>query len=306
VTNGLAFAQPMKDDTMAETTIEIGELSLAQADGGSPTTLTDGSAPGESGVFVLGTHFQGGMHLSGSPRRHHIWFHLSPRQRFACRIDDRTLDHAPPPGSLAICPAGSSCAADVEGSVDAILVAIDPGHFALAAAEDLAPDAHLIPRLSGSDKALFELARRLASECADGYPNGPLFWNETGSAFIDRLVAHHLADAAKRPRGMLDKGVFARLREHVLTHLDEPIDVAALASIAGRSPFHFTRVFSRSVGMTPHRYIVHLRLRRAVELVREGRSGLAEIAASTGFADQSHLSRWVRRVHGVSPSELAG
>jgi AraC-like DNA-binding protein len=36
-----------------------------------------------------------------------------------------------------------------------------------------------------------------------------------------------------------------------------------------------------------------------------GQSMLAEIAASTGFADQSHLSRWVRRVHGVSPSQLA-
>lgn len=35
------------------------------------------------------------------------------------------------------------------------------------------------------------------------------------------------------------------------------------------------------------------------------RMGLAEIAAETGFADQSHLSRWVRRVHGVAPSELA-
>jgi AraC family transcriptional regulator len=56
--------------------------------------------------------------------------------------------------------------------------------------------------------------------------------------------------------------------------------------------------------MTPHRYVVRLRLRRAVELVREGRSSLAEIAALIGFADQSHLSRWVRRVHGVSLSQL--
>jgi AraC family transcriptional regulator len=45
-------------------------------------------------------------------------------------------------------------------------------------------------------------------------------------------------------------------------------------------------------------------LQRAIELVREGRSGLAEIAARTGFADQSHLSRWVRRVHGVPLSRL--
>jgi AraC family transcriptional regulator len=66
----------------------------------------------------------------------------------------------------------------------------------------------------------------------------------------------------------------------------------------------FTRVFTRSVGMTPHRYVVHLRLQRAIELVREERSGLAEIAARTGFADQSHLSRWMRRVLGVSPTQL--
>jgi AraC family transcriptional regulator len=46
-------------------------------------------------------------------------------------------------------------------------------------------------------------------------------------------------------------------------------------------------------------------LQRATELVRGGRSSLAEIAAATGFADQSHLSRWVRRVHGVTPTELA-
>jgi AraC family transcriptional regulator len=49
---------------------------------------------------------------------------------------------------------------------------------------------------------------------------------------------------------------------------------------------------------------VHLRLQRALDLVRGGRVGLAEIAAQTGFADQSHLWRWVRRVHGVSLTEL--
>jgi AraC family transcriptional regulator len=102
----------------------------------------------------------------------------------------------------------------------------------------------------------------------------------------------------------LDEQVLGRLRDYVVAHLDERIEAGALARIAGRSPFHFTRVFARSVGITPYRYVVHLRLQRALELMRDGRHGLAEIAAATGFADQSHLSRWVRRVHGVSPTEL--
>jgi hypothetical protein len=57
--------------------------------------------------------------------------------------------------------------------LDAILVAIDPSQFALAAAEGPALGAELIERLSGCDQALFALARSLALECAGGYPNGP-------------------------------------------------------------------------------------------------------------------------------------
>ena len=163
----------------------------------------------------------------------------------------------------------------------------------------------MIERFTGYDQPLFDLARDLALESANGYPNGPLFWNEIASAFLGGLLVRHTSNFDGRVRGGLAKDVLQRLRDYIIAHLDEPIEVAALAEIAGRSEFHFTRVFARSVGVTPHRYVVHQRLQRAVELMRGGRSGLAEIAASTGFADQSHLSRWVRRVHGVSPTQLA-
>jgi AraC family transcriptional regulator len=280
-----------------------GELSLAQKDGGWPTILATGSAPGESGVSVLKLRFQDGAHFSATPRQHLVWFQVSP-VRIDCRIAGRTLWHEPPAGSLAICPAGIDSAADAEASMDALLVAIDPGQLALAAAEDSALAAGLNERLSGFDQALLDLAHTLALESADDYPNGPLFWSEVASRFIGNLVARYTSEAMSRARGMLGKDVLARVRDYVIAHLDETIEVEALADIAGRSPFHFTRVFARSVGLTPHRYVVHLRLQRAIELVRERRSGLAEIAARTGFADQAHLSRWVRRVHGVSLRQL--
>jgi AraC family transcriptional regulator len=281
------------------------EFSAEQEDGGLPTTLSAGSAPGESGVSVFSAYFKDGLHIAAARRRrHHVCFQLTDRPRFDCRIADQAICHEPSTGMMAICPAESDYVADSDRSVEAILVAIDPGQLTLAAAEDLV-DAQLIDRLSGYDQALFDLARGLASESASGYPNGPLFWNEIASALIDGLLARHTAGFDGRIKGTLGKDVFRRLREYILAHLDEPIEVAALAGLAGRSPFHFTRVFAQSVGMSPHRYVVRLRLQRATELMRERRSGLAEIAASTGFADQSHLSRWVRRVHGVSPTQLA-
>jgi AraC family transcriptional regulator len=295
----------MHANVMTDLMTDESNLSLAQADGSLPTRLAAGSAPGESGVTIIGLRFSGGVHFRATPRQHLLWFQMAPQSRFDCRIAGRVLRHEPPEGSLAICPAGVDCAAEAKGSVDAILILIDPGSLALAAAEDSALKARLVERLSGYDEALLDFARTLTFENAVGYPNGPLFWNEVASDFVHRLIACHTSGIATRTRGMLGKDVLERLRDYILANLDRPMEVAELARLAGRSPFHFSRVFTRSVGVTPHRYIVHLRLQRAIELVRDGRCSLAEIAARTGFADQSHLSRWVRRVHGVCLTQLA-
>lgn len=290
---------------MMESFTRVGELQWAQEDGGLPTALAAGSPPGESGVSVFRARFEGGVHFTSAARQHQICFQLSPALRMARRLADRALRHESSAGMLSICPAGMDCAGDGEATFDSVLVAVEPRHLALAAAENTALEADLIGCLSGHDQALLELACLLAWESADNYPNGPLFWNEAANRFIAGLISRHTKEAQLRVRGSLGKGVLTRLRDYVIAHLDEQIEVATLASMAGRSPFHFTRVFARAVGVTPYRYVVHLRLQRAVELLREGKSGLAEIAAATGFADQSHLSRWVRRVHGVSPSQFA-
>jgi AraC family transcriptional regulator len=281
----------------------MGEVDVAQANGDPPTTLVAGSAPGERGVAVFSHRYYGGMYYRATPRQHTLCFQMS-RVRVERRMAGQVVRHEPPEGSLTIHPAGCNCAADADDSIEALIVTIDPGWLALAAAEGSERQAELVERVWAYDHSLLALARTLAFESADDYPNGPLFWNEVASRLIDRLVVRYTAVLPFRARGMLGNDVLKRLKDYILAHLDEPIEVAALAGIAARSPFHFTRLFTQSIGLTLHRYVVHLRLRRAIELVRDGRLGLAEIAARTGFADQSHLSRWVRRVHGVSLTQL--
>ena len=200
------------------------------------------------------------------------------------------MQHEARADQLTICPAGIDCAADADASSSAILVAIDPRHLALAAAEESALDAQLIERFSDRDRRLLELARILMLESADDYPNGPLFWNEVASRFIDQLAARHMSALPVRARGMLSSEALKCIKEYVVAHLDEPIEVAALAGIAARSPFHFTRLFTQAVGLTPHRYVIHLRLRRAVELVRDGRLGLAEILESSHITSSGTLT----------------
>jgi len=187
------------------------ELALAQEDGNLPTTLVAGSAPGESGVSIRLIRFRDGLHLSGTVRRHFICFQLA-QACFDCRIGGRTLRHEPPAGSLAVCPAGVDCAADAKGSVDAVLIAVEPRHLALAAAEDSALEAELVERLAGCDPQLLGVADTLVAESRSNYPNGPLFWNELAGTFIDGLVARHTSRPQPQVRGTLGKEVLARLR----------------------------------------------------------------------------------------------
>jgi AraC family transcriptional regulator len=281
------------------------ELNLMQEDGGMPETLVGGSPPGESRVSVVKLRFHGSLHFRATPSQHLIWFHLSSQVQFDCRIGRRTLRHEPMAGTLAICPAGSDSAADAQKSLDVILVAIEPDRFALAAAEQQALDARLDECLLDRDRILLEQARLLVAQCADDFLEGPLFWNDVATGFVDRLVNRHACPSGPNRQRRLGKRAVARVRDHIMANLDQQIDVETLAGIACLSPFHFSRVFARSVGMTPHRYVVHLRLQRAVDLVRAGRHELAQVAALTGFADQSHLARWIRRVHVVPLSRLA-
>ena len=70
------------------------------------------------------------------------------------------------------------------------------------------------------------------------------------------------------------------------------------------SPFHLHRLFSQQTGMPPHAYQTLLRINRAKKLLRSGRA-LADVAASTGFADQSHFTRHFRRIVGVPPGRYS-
>lgn len=93
---------------------------------------------------------------------------------------------------------------------------------------------------------------------------------------------------------------FAVVREAIEAGLDGPLSLPELAAIAGLSPFHFLRAFRDAVGSTPHAYVQARRVARAKRLLAAGLSP-AEAAAGAGFADQSHLNRWLYRTHGTTP-----
>ena len=93
-----------------------------------------------------------------------------------------------------------------------------------------------------------------------------------------------------------------RARDYLAEHYAENISLESLASVANLSAFHFSRVFSEQMGMPPHAFQTQLRVLRAKTLLRQGWS-ISEVAAETGFCDQSHLNRQFKRLVVVTPGQ---
>jgi len=280
-------------------------LELAQSDGSQPKLIAAGRAAGEGGLEIAQVDFDHGAHYSSAAPDHLLFFHLSAPARITCRVAGDAFVHEARVGAVGICPAGADTFCQGDGSIRNLVVSIDPAALALAAAEDNVRVPQITERLSGEDHGLCKIARTLAAECADGFPNGALYWNDVAASFVSSFLARHTSSAATGTRSVLSEHVLTSIRDFVHANLDGPIEVDALARIAGLSAFHFSRTFARSVGVTPHRYVMRLRLKRARELLREDRLSFAAVAAETGFADQSHLARWTQRVYGATMRQLA-
>lgn len=103
-----------------------------------------------------------------------------------------------------------------------------------------------------------------------------------------RQVPQPASDAVHRARQRLD---------------DDPAAAPTLASLAaeaGLGRLQFLRAFSRVTGLPPHAYLVQRRIQRARQLIRRGVT-LADAAAASGFADQSHMTRCFTRSLGLTP-----
>jgi AraC family transcriptional regulator len=84
-------------------------------------------------------------------------------------------------------------------------------------------------------------------------------------------------------------------------HSHEAIDVEAVASKAGLSAFHFLRIFTGVLGVTPHQYLIRCRLRHAASLLADDERSITDVALDVGFGDLSNFVRTFHRAAGVSP-----
>jgi AraC-like DNA-binding protein/DNA-binding MarR family transcriptional regulator len=106
---------------------------------------------------------------------------------------------------------------------------------------------------------------------------------------------------SKDRRGGLAPWQLRRATEFMTEHLSGSVLLKDLAGQTGLSPSRFGRAFKLSMGVSPHRWQMNLRVLEAQEMLRDGKRSQADIALATGFAEQSHFSRVFKEVVGVPP-----
>jgi AraC-like DNA-binding protein len=93
-----------------------------------------------------------------------------------------------------------------------------------------------------------------------------------------------------------------RARDHVDLRSSEPLDLDALALVAGVSKFHFTRCFAATYGETPMRYLTRRRIERAQDLLRSANLTVTEICMAVGFSSLGSFSSRFTQLVGETPT----
>jgi AraC-like DNA-binding protein len=133
----------------------------------------------------------------------------------------------------------------------------------------------------------------------------PLYIESIGTVLGTHILQLiYLNDVMRELRAGLPPDRLLKVIRYIDQHMGEKIDLQSLARTAGYSEGHFGLLFKRSMGLTPHDYLMRRRLERARELLETTNRKELDIALSCGFSDDTHMGRRIKEAWSVLPKQL--
>jgi AraC family transcriptional regulator len=209
-------------------------------------------------------------------------------------------------GSIHLLPPGPERSLAHRDPTDGILVSIEP-LFLQHAAEDLLRGGRLelIEKFAFEDAQIERLVKALHAEAKTGSLTGKLFGQSLVSGLAVYLAQHYSVSPPRlwSHRWGMPRARLNRVLENIAAQLHEDLSLSVLAEMAEMNLYYFARLFKQSTGLSPHRYILEQRIKRAQQLLRNSDMTVLEATIRTGFAAQGHFSKAFRRLVGVAPTE---
>lgn len=240
--------------------------------------------------------------------RHVLCLHLGEPVPVSYRAGHHERQGVRLHGQFCVVPAGASTRWTLTRPARSLLLRLTPSLLLdTADAMGLASQhALLASSIHIRDPQVERIGWMMQAEDHDAYPGGRLFADSLASALATRLLALQSRKASSPPARALPAWRLRHVLEYIEAHLDQDLTLAELAGVAGFSLSHFKPLFRQAVGMPAHRFVLERRVERARARLLEGTGSLTDIALETGFAHSSHMARCMRRVLGLSPSQIVG
>lgn len=203
-------------------------------------------------------------------------------------------------GSIAVTPAHVMHSAIVDEPSEFIILYLRPEFVSQSCAQTM---SHALkPAVVRSDALIQAISTTLTKEASG--ESDRLYAESLLHALSTHLLKRYAWPASVK--SFKSAGLSARkltqVQDYIEAHLQEPIRLDDLAVTTHLSRYHFCRLFKQSVGISPYRYILQQRIKKAQQLLRDPTLSLVEVALASGFANQSHFSRHFRQQVGVTPS----
>jgi AraC-like DNA-binding protein len=153
----------------------------------------------------------------------------------------------------------------------------------------------------GGDVQLFSLFEDVLEGLEHGFTLTHLIYAAHSLTHLMGLILRHKEEFWHGETDVRER--IAKSIEFMKDHLQEPLNIATLASLVRLSRSHYTTLFRRVTGYAPLSYLNHLRMQRAVQLLNTTDLSIKLISDKLGFSDQFYFSRAFSKMHNHSPSE---
>jgi AraC family transcriptional regulator len=155
------------------------------------------------------------------------------------------------------------------------------------------------------DARLRALVEAVNAERIAGFPSGRLFLDSVEQALAVALVNGYAVGhrSVQTHRGGLGSARLRRIKEFVDAKMEDELTLHEMAQSVELSTAHFSRMFRKSTGESPHYFVLRHRVERAKEMLRAAETRVLDVAVASGFKTQQHFARVFRRICGVSPTE---
>lgn len=203
-------------------------------------------------------------------------------------------------GDLWLYPQGATVYVSMPLPVELTQVQIAP-KVVTAVAEEFRCPARMIGNGLMRAEQVNTMVARLETEVQSGCPGGRLFGEEFAYALAGRLVCPSAAASSRSSERAVHHRKLAAVLDYIHSHPMEELGLEDLARMARLSPFHFTRLFKASTGLTPHQYVLRWRVEESKRLLRHSKLEIADIAQRLRFSDQSHFTALFRKLTGATP-----